>query len=55
MRELLEGALVIGAITNGMDLLALASSARIVITGAVLLVAVTVDAAARSRRERSGR
>ncbi len=51
----LLGALVIGAITNGMDLLAFASSVRFVITGAVLLVAVTVDAAARLRRERFGR
>ncbi|HVO20275.1 MAG TPA: sugar ABC transporter permease [Anaeromyxobacter sp.] len=51
----LLGALVIGAITNGMDLLAFASSARFVITGAVLLVAVTIDATARYRRERFGR
>jgi D-xylose transport system permease protein len=51
----LLGALVIGAITNGMDLLAFASSARFMITGAVLLVAVTLDAYARSRREQLGR
>jgi D-xylose transport system permease protein len=51
----LLGALVIGAITNGMDLLAFASSVRFMVTGAVLLVAVTLDAYARSRREQFGR
>ncbi len=51
----LLGALVIGAIANGMDLLAFASSVRFMITGAVLLLAVTLDAYARVRREVSGR
>lgn len=51
----LLGSLVIGAISNGMDLLALASSIRFMVTGAVLLLAVTLDAYTRSRRERSGR
>ena len=50
----LLGALVIGSISNGMDLLALSSSIKFMVTGAVLLVAVTVDAYARSRRETSG-
>ncbi|MEW5852477.1 MAG: sugar ABC transporter permease [Myxococcota bacterium] len=40
----LLGALVIGSISNGMDLLALESSIKFMVTGAVLLVAVTVDA-----------
>ena len=40
----LLGALVIGSISNGMDLLALESSAKFMITGAVLLAAVTIDA-----------
>ena len=48
----LLGALVIGSIANGMDLLALSSSIKFMITGAVLLVAVTIDAYARARRER---
>jgi D-xylose transport system permease protein len=48
----LLGALVIGAIANGMDLLALSSSIKFMVTGVVLLVAVTIDAYARSRRER---
>jgi D-xylose transport system permease protein len=47
----LLGALVIGAISNGMDLLALAASIKFMITGLVLLVAVTVDALARRSRE----
>jgi D-xylose transport system permease protein len=47
----LIGALVIGSISNGMDLLALASPLKSVITGGVLLFAVTVDAIAHQRRE----
>ncbi len=51
----LLGALVIGSIANGMDLLALPSSIKFMVTGAVLLVAVTIDAYARTRREMAGR
>jgi D-xylose transport system permease protein len=51
----LLGVLVIGSIANGMNLLALASSIRFMVTGAVLLLAVTLDAYARSRREETGR
>jgi D-xylose transport system permease protein len=51
----LLGALVIGAIANGMDLLAFASSVKFMVTGAVLLLAVTIDAYARSRRLQTGR
>ncbi|MFL7868494.1 MAG: sugar ABC transporter permease [Anaerolineales bacterium] len=50
----LLGALVIGSIANGMDLLALASSIRFMVTGAVLLIAVTLDAYTRARREQTG-
>ena len=50
----LLGALVIGSIANGMDLLAFASSIRFMITGAVLLIAVTLDAYTRARRELTG-
>jgi D-xylose transport system permease protein len=46
----LLGALVIGSISNGMDLLALESSVKFMVTGAVLLIAVTVDAATRRKR-----
>jgi D-xylose transport system permease protein len=50
----LLGALVIGSIANGMDLLALASSIRFMVTGAVLLIAVTLDAYTRAQRELTG-
>lgn len=50
----LLGALVIGSIANGMNLLAFASSIRFMVTGAVLLLAVTLDAYTRSRREMTG-
>jgi D-xylose transport system permease protein len=48
----LLGALVIGSISNGMDLLALESSVKFMITGAVLLAAVSLDAATRLRADR---
>jgi D-xylose transport system permease protein len=47
----LLGAIVIGSISNGMDLLALDSDVKFMITGAVLLGAVTIDAATRLRRQ----
>ena len=46
----LLGALVIGSISNGMDLLGLESSVKFMITGGVLLAAVTLDALARRQR-----
>jgi D-xylose transport system permease protein len=51
----LLGATVIGSIANGMNLLALESSVKLMITGGVLLAAVVVDALARSRRRAEGR
>jgi D-xylose transport system permease protein len=51
----LLGALVIGSISNGMDLLALDSSVKYMVTGAVLLAAVVVDAIARRQRQAEGR
>ncbi len=51
----LLGGLVIGSISNGMDLLALPSSTKYMVTGGVLLAAVVIDAAARQRRQRAGR
>jgi D-xylose transport system permease protein len=50
----LLGALVIGSISNGMDLLALESSVKFMITGAVLLVAVVIDAVIKTQRDRAG-
>jgi D-xylose transport system permease protein len=49
------GALVIVSISNGMDLLALASPIKYVVTGGVLLAAVTIDAIARRGRQSAGR
>jgi D-xylose transport system permease protein len=51
----LLGALVIGSISNGMDLLAYTSATKFIVTGAVLLGAVILDSAARMGRAASGR
>jgi D-xylose transport system permease protein len=51
----LLGALVITSISNGMDLLALQSSVKFMVTGAVLLAAVTIDAIGRQQRRAAGR
>ena len=51
----LLGALVIGSINNGMDLLSFTSSIKYVVTGIVLLLAVILDSIGRERRKRSGR
>jgi D-xylose transport system permease protein len=47
----LLGAVVIGSIANGMDLLALASSVKFIVTGAVLITAVTIESVTRGRRQ----
>jgi D-xylose transport system permease protein len=46
---------VIFSIANGMDLLGLESSIKFMITGAVLLAAVILDAVARRGRAAHGR
>src|SRR5712692_5205730 len=51
----LLGALVIGSISNGMDLLNYDSSVKFMVTGGVLLVAVVIDAIARRQRQAEGR
>jgi D-xylose transport system permease protein len=51
----LTGALVIQSINNGMDLLGLESAVKFMVTGGVLLGAVTLDALARKRRQAHGR
>jgi D-xylose transport system permease protein len=51
----LLGALVIGSISNGMDLLALPSSVKFMVTGAVLLVAASIDSLSRRGRMAAGR
>jgi D-xylose transport system permease protein len=50
----LLGALVIGSISNGMDLLGLKSQDKFMITGGVLLVAVVIDALIRNERAKAG-
>jgi D-xylose transport system permease protein len=50
----LLGALVIGSISNGMDLLGLKSQDKFMITGGVLLVAVVIDALIRNERQKAG-
>jgi D-xylose transport system permease protein len=47
----LLGAVVIGSIANGMNLLAFASSVKFIVTGAVLITAVTIESVTRMRRQ----
>jgi D-xylose transport system permease protein len=51
----LVGALVITSISNGMDLQGRESSVKFMVTGAVLLLAVVIDAIARRQRQAAGR
>jgi D-xylose transport system permease protein len=51
----LIGALVIGSISNGMDLLAHPASVKFMVTGAALLLAVTLDALGRAGKRQVGR
>jgi D-xylose transport system permease protein len=55
MKSALLGALVIGSIDNGLGLLGLGAGTKFVITGGVLLLAVTVDSFAKRNRAQSGR
>lgn len=48
MSAALLGSLVIGSISNGMDLLALDPDVKYRVTGGVLLAAVAIDALARN-------
>ena len=50
----LTGALVIQSIGNGLALLSVAADVKYMITGAVLLAAVTIDGVARQGRQRAG-
>jgi D-xylose transport system permease protein len=51
----LLGALVIQSISNGMDLLGYETAVKFMVTGAVLLAAVVIDAIARQQRQAAGR
>ncbi|HXG75094.1 MAG TPA: hypothetical protein VNJ53_00850 [Gaiellaceae bacterium] len=51
----LMGALVISTVGNGIDLLGYSSAIKYMVTGAILLAAVTLDTVSRRRLERAGR
>lgn len=51
----LMGALVISTVANGIDLLGYSSAIKYMVTGAILLAAVTLDTVSRRRLTRSGR
>jgi D-xylose transport system permease protein len=51
----LLGALVISTVASGIDLLGYSSAIKFMVTGLILLAAVTLDAISRRRLERSGR
>lgn len=50
----LVGALVIGSLSNGLNLYSASSATKYIVTGAILLAAVTIDALSRKRRTASG-
>ncbi len=50
----LLGAIVIGSVANGLDLLGQSANVKSIITGLILLAAVSVDMIARKRRIRTG-
>lgn len=51
----LAGALVLGSVENGMDLLSAPSSTKYLVEGAILLIAVTIDTMTRNRRISAGK
>ena len=55
MKAALLGAIVMISIDNGLGLLGLSSGTKFVVTGGVLLLAVTVDSISRRGRAQSGR
>jgi len=55
MKAAILGALVMISIDNGLGLLGLSSGTKFVLTGGVLLLAVTVDSVSRRGRAQSGR
>jgi D-xylose transport system permease protein len=55
IKSAILGALVIASIDNGLGLLGLGSGEKFVITGGVLLLAVTVDSLSRRAQAQSGR
>lgn len=48
------GALVIGSLSNGINFYSASSATKSIVTGSILLAAVTIDALSRKRRTTSG-
>jgi D-xylose transport system permease protein len=55
VKSALLGALVISTIANGIDLVGYSSATKFIVTGAILLAAVTLDTISRRRLAASGR
>lgn len=51
----LFGALVIGSVSNGLDLVGQSAEVKYIVSGAILLLAITIDALSRRTREAAGR
>jgi D-xylose transport system permease protein len=51
----LFGALVIGSVSNGLDLIGQSAEVKYIVSGAILLLAITIDALSRRTREAAGR
>jgi D-xylose transport system permease protein len=55
VKSALLGALIIAMLANGIDLVGYPASTKYIVTGVILLAAVTLDTISRRRLERSGR
>ena len=55
VRDAVVGALLISAIANGIDLVGYTSATRFIVTGVILLAAVTLDTVLRRRQAATGR
>jgi D-xylose transport system permease protein len=55
VKNALLGALLISAIANGIDLIGYSSSTKFIVTGLILLAAVTLDTVLRRRQAAAGR
>jgi D-xylose transport system permease protein len=51
----LLGALVIGSVSNGLDLIGQSADIKYIVEGAILLVAITIDTLSRRGRQAAGR
>ncbi len=51
----IQGALVIASVESGMGLLGWPSDRKFIVTGCILLLAVTIDSVSRRARQSSGR